>query len=77
MLPHALQVLSGRAAQLDASMRSLEQDLGFVKDELQKLSGETKRLALAAGPQARTTPLTARSSAQPLLGAVLARCLRR
>ncbi len=47
------QVLSGRAAQQDASMRTLEQDLGFVKDELAKLQRATKEAARIAGLQVR------------------------
>jgi len=50
----ATQVLSGRAAQLEATARSLEQDLGFVKEELTKLQRSVKTATTVAGPEVRT-----------------------
>ena len=47
------QVLSGRAAQLEATARSLEQDLGFVKDELARLQRSARATAHLAGDEAR------------------------
>ena len=49
----ATQVLSGRAAQLEATARSLEQDLGFVKDELARLQRSARATAHLAGDEAR------------------------
>jgi hypothetical protein len=45
----AAQVLSGRAAQLDATVRTLEQDLGFTSEELSRLQAGAKASARAAG----------------------------
>ena len=44
-----LQVLSGRAAQLDATVRTMEQDLGFVSEELKGLQVSSKASARDAG----------------------------
>jgi hypothetical protein len=52
----AAQVLSGRAAQLEATARSLEQDLGFVKDELARLQRSPRATAHLAGDEARACP---------------------
>jgi hypothetical protein len=52
----ASQTLSGRAAQLDATQRTLEQDLGFVKAEIERLQVAAKAAARSAGQQARREP---------------------